>query len=297
MSVEEKKPKKRGRKPKGGKIVDSSLNHKIPVQIKQNIILHLKCHTSDIENKPFLSDMVYNPDIEQVNAFDGCNINYEVISSDKKNVPSAMKTSIATTSGKCSNQQENIIWENLRKLKKQFTMNNNINDKRSACFWCTCEFDSHPIYIPKCKIKNMYEVYGYFCSPECSVAYLYKEHIDTSTRWERYALLYAMYSSILGYNTKIKPSPDPYYMLDKYFGNMSIEEYRTLSKMNMNIMILNKPITRIVPEICDSYEDVDIHSRFKNLGDMTSSLQYRLSRTGMNDKQFPNKHYWKDIKK
>ena len=300
VQTEEKKPRKRGRKPKGGKIVESNIQSKIPVQIKQNVVLHLKCHSSDIEKQTFLSDMVYTPDIAQVQAFDCMKTNFEVIDNKKTQVVTGSDLNMNMSNVNINDATDNIIWENLRKLKKQFMMNDNINDKRSVCFWCTCEFNTHPIYIPKCKIKNMYEVYGYFCSPECAVAYLYKEHIDTSTRWERYALLYALYSSIFGYKTKIRPSPDPHYLLNKFFGNMTIEEYRKLSKMNTSIMILNKPITRIVPEISDTCEDVDIHARFKNMGDMTTGSQYRLSRSMNSSKlneNFPNKQYWKDIKK
>ena len=100
--------------------------------------------------------------------------------------------------------------------------------KRSACFWCTYAFDNPPIYIPKQKRGENIEVYGSFCSPECAVAYLKKEQIDESTRWERYAMLNNIYGKIYDYEKNIKPAPNPFFTLDKYHGNLSIYEYRKL---------------------------------------------------------------------
>ena len=53
----------------------------------------------------------------------------------------------------------------------------------------------------------IYEVYGCFCSPECACAYLNKEHIDSSTFWERYALLNNIYGKIYEHDENIKPAP------------------------------------------------------------------------------------------
>ena len=49
---------------------------------------------------------------------------------------------------------------------------NNIPDKRSACFWCSCSFHNPPIFIPIKEKNSEYEVYGCFCSPECACAHL-----------------------------------------------------------------------------------------------------------------------------
>ena len=44
----QKIPKKRGRKPKGGKIITNYINNNDNIIIKPNIILHLKCNKNDI---------------------------------------------------------------------------------------------------------------------------------------------------------------------------------------------------------------------------------------------------------
>ena len=106
--------------------------------------------------------------------------------------------------------------------------NNDVSDKRSNCFWCTYPFDNPPIYIPKHERNGSIEVYGCFCSPECAVAHLKREPIDTSMLWERYALLNNIYSDIYKYTDNIKPAPDPHYILDKFYGTLTIQEYRKL---------------------------------------------------------------------
>ena len=77
---------------------------------------------------------------------------------------------------------------------------NDISDKKCSCFWCTCEFDNPPIYIPKYEFKDTYHVYGCFCTPECAAAYLLNENIDTSVKFERYHLLNFIYAKIYGYS-------------------------------------------------------------------------------------------------
>ena len=58
---EVKIPKKRGRKPKGGKIINN-IDHKIENKIvKTNIILHLKCSLKDITD-----DSIYDPSIHNI---------------------------------------------------------------------------------------------------------------------------------------------------------------------------------------------------------------------------------------
>ena len=72
---EEKKkrvPKKRGRKPKGGKIInniDLVINQEN--EVKQNVILHLKCRSNNINDGfNFISDLKYDPCISNVKPYD-----------------------------------------------------------------------------------------------------------------------------------------------------------------------------------------------------------------------------------
>ena len=143
----------------------------------------------------------------------------------------------------------------LKKLKINF-YKNTLSDKKSACFWCTYDYDNHTCYIPKYEIDGNIHGYGSFCRPECAVAYLMKENIDDSTKFERYHLLNQVYSKIYDYNKNIKPSPNPYYLLDKFYGNLSIQEYRKLLKSEHLLLVIDKPLTRILPELHEDNEDI-----------------------------------------
>ena len=149
------------------------------------------------------------------------------------------------------------VWRKINRLKLVLHKDNaRFNStQQSGCFWCTCEFDTPVIYIPKLYTKptDSYTVYGCFCSPECATSYLMKEPIDTSTRFERYQMLNAIYNNICNNIDKpIKPAPDPHYLLSKFYGNLSIDEYRKLLKSDHLLYIVNKPLTHSLPEL---YED------------------------------------------
>ena len=138
---------------------------------------------------------------------------------------------------------------------------NNINDSKSACFWCSYTFENLPIYIPKFILKKYYHVYGCFCTPECAAAHLMCENIDSSVKFERYHLLNHIYSKIYEYNKNIKPAPDPHYMLEKYYGNLSIQEYRALTRSERLFLIVDKPLTRIMPELHEDNDEFIINNK------------------------------------
>lgn len=142
----------------------------------------------------------------------------------------------------------------LKKLKLQVYKNTN-PDKKSACFWCTCDFENEACYIPKCETDDEIFGYGSFCRPECAAAFLMKENIDDSTKFERYHLLNQSYSKAYHYKKNIKPAPNPYYLLDKFYGNLSIQEYRKLLRSEHTLLVIDKPMTRILPELHEDSED------------------------------------------
>jgi hypothetical protein len=352
--VEEKVVKKRGRKPKGGKIITQKLeennnNNEIP-----NIILHLKCSLNDIKNsdKPNCNGVeesqiesynnssqlkgsdifvknaqpniesknvpntttttasvsayndslshlfkVYNPDIVSTNG----DVNGDVTANKNSNVfithsaasiQSCSSNEILNNrtgmfngvyspdinlysteyddgddgdsiTGTCKNEKE--IWRKINQLKISFHKSDickNIGGtQRSACFWCTCEFDSPAIYIPKSLTKDVYNVYGCFCSPECSAAFLMNENVDTSTKFERYHLLNLLYGKIYKYEKSIKIAPNPFYLLNKFYGNLTIQEYRKLFQSEQMIYIVNKPLTHILPELYEDNNDFLLNSK------------------------------------
>jgi hypothetical protein len=283
--------KKRGRKPKGGKLIEKPQEKKEFVKPITNIILHLKCSMSDLNdhnnkiNKIVTDPLLYNPVIPPtIMTYNSNNIN--MFAEYKSGEISANKLSEQNESESAYNENENkneqIINKNLcpscslkmeigekeedddinikdvnvklKKLKIQLYKNSN-PDKKAACFWCTYDYDNPSCYIPKYDIDGQLFGYGSFCRPECAVAFLMKENIDDSTKFERYHLLNQIYSKIYDFKKNIKPAPNPYYLLDKFYGNLSIQEYRKLLKTEHMLLVIDKPMTRILPELHEDSED------------------------------------------
>jgi hypothetical protein len=263
--------KKRGRKPKGGKIIQQIVSLNDNKETKPNVILHLKCSLKDLVNNSLLSS-----NVESYNFYNNNNnpsdLPYEIISSSEIKEFDNTKCNNNEYENKINNdnytdyEEDNKdceirgIWKKIKSLEHNLHINN-ISDKKSACFWDTCEFDNPPIYIPKHFINNSYEVYGCFCSPECATSFLMNEHIDSSAKFERYHLLNHIYGKIYGYNKNIKPAANPYYILDKYYGNLSIQEYRSLLSNDRLFLIVDKPLTRILPELHEDNDDLIINNK------------------------------------
>jgi hypothetical protein len=284
--------KKRGRKPKGGKLITKPQEKKEFVQPITNVILHLKCSMHDLVehnttiNKFVTDPLSYNPVVPP---------SIMTYNSDKKGMFSEYKSSEVSkpenrnddesqlfaytefdkskgnTNNICQScslkmemvekteeQDDDInikdVNAKLKKLKLQLYKNTN-PDKKSACFWCTYEYDNPSCYIPKYEMDEQIYGYGSFCRPECAVAYLMKENIDDSTKFERYHLLNQIYSKVYDYKKNIKPAPNPYFLLDKFYGSLSIQEYRKLLKTEHMLLVIDKPMTRILPELHEDSED------------------------------------------
>jgi hypothetical protein len=264
--------KKRGRKPKGGKIIYQTIEMNDNVESKPNIILHLKCSLKDLTTNINTKNANMNTTVSTTASMSvtSADINIESYNFASKNDLSfeiiETNSSIEETD-ECENYDDDDdkfeikeTWKKLKQLEHNLHINN-ICDKKSACFWCTCEFDNPCIYIPKHFIKASYHVYGCFCSPECACAFLMNENIDSSTKFERYYLLNHIYSKIYNYEKNIKPAPTPYFMLDKYYGNLTIQEYRMLFRNERLFFVVEKPLTRVLPELHEDNNDFIITNK------------------------------------
>ena len=306
--------KKRGRKPKGGKLISKNGDEPLKPPPIPNVILHLKCSVKDLNdynsqrNKLMSDPLNYNseapPDIMTYNVVDqkttfslygnnstettstaatmmGTDYAYNNTAGNNlsKNARIQSLTSVSGSIAQPQNDEAlcaacnakmgaddnepayddsadvNIkdVNQKLKKLKINL-YKNSMPDKKSACFWCTYEFDNQACYIPKYEMDGAICGYGSFCRPECGVAFLMKENIDDSTKFERYHLLNQIYSKVYNFKNNIKPAPNPYYLLDKFYGNLSIQEYRKLLNTEHMLLVIDKPLTRILPEL---HEDTD----------------------------------------
>ena len=273
---------KRGRKPRGGKIVMKTAPVAPATPHIANVILHLKCNMSDLAdyntkiNKLITDPLEYNPNIPTEIASYNQNADFfafEQLSAEEKPTIVA-DTQPSSVCSRCANQPLSELQTNefedtdvdqvnmkdvslkLKQLKVQLYKNALHSDKKSACFWCTCDFDNTVCYIPKYEMDGSIHGYGSFCRPECAVAHLMKENLDDSTKFERYHLLNQIYGKVYGFKKAIKPAPDPHYLLDKFYGNLTIQEYRKLLKTEHLLLVLDKPLTRILPELHEDNEDL-----------------------------------------
>lgn len=320
--------KKRGRKPKGGKIIQDQPISNNKVTDKHNVILHLKCSMSDIKldnNDTYAYDYNYdsnntttvipntNTSISNSNSNPKTNYNLKLKSTDDGDTAAAAasKDNIVV---KCYNEQTSVgyefnnnttendnananananenanadsdaecttslkeIWKKITQLKLCFHKNDTLmfGTQRSACFWCTCDFDTPPIYIPKSLNREICQVYGCFCHPECAAAFLINEHIDSSTKFERYHLMNSLYGPIYNYEKSIKPAPNPYYLLSKFYGNLSIQEYRKLFKSDHLVYVVNKPLTHVMPELYEDNNDFIVGNKLipnNNMNNLSSN--------------------------
>jgi hypothetical protein len=342
-----KTTKKRGRKPKGGKIIQNFVANETQKIDKPNIILHLKCSLKDLHQSPSCLVESYN--------FSSGNLNYDLLHKNENIVKPSLPVSNSggvgindikgfnimvnsnlgkndlkneKTNEKTNEKMRDIVkyresdldlsrnnysnynndddeedydddeeadnktcsknvWRKLKQLEHNLHINN-VNNKKSACFWCTCDFDNPPIYVPKHYINGTYHVYGCFCSPECGVAHLMNEPIDSSAKFERYHLLNHIYSKIYDYKKNIKPAPNPYYMLEKFYGNLSIQEYRSLLRNERLFLIVDKPLTRILPELHEDNDEFILNNKIiaSNNYQLKSRMQKKKPSKGviMNEK-------------
>jgi len=304
VEILDKEPsKKRGRKPKGGKIIVKNEEEENKVIPPPNIILHLKCSSKDIidyniEFDTQITDpLVYKPlpppeimtynDSAIFSNYDTDNITkpdfaYNKLS-DKGFCCTCNKNEILDDRQSDNDEISYILMKDITLKLKQLRIQyfkNTLNDKKSACFWCTYEYDNPPCYIPKQEFDTMITGYGSFCRPECAVGYLMKESIDDSTKFERYHLLNRIYSKVYGFKKNIKPAPNPYYLLDKFYGTLSIQEYRKLLNSAHMLLVLDKPMTRILPELHEDNEEfiLNIYGGVTEQTNQKSGGMYKVKR-------------------
>jgi hypothetical protein len=280
--------KKRGRKPKGGKIIQQIIplnNNKEP---KSNVILHLKCSLKDLQTTFIPGSEIQSFNFQPTNQLTFDIINSEQNIYNKQEQPSIDYDEIEYDDDKSVKENDNKeVWKKLKILQHNLHINN-VYDKKSACFWCTYDFDNPPVYIPKHYIKDSYHVYGCFCSPECATAYLMEESIDSSSKFERYHLINHIYSKIYDYKKNVKPAPNPYYMLEKYYGNLNIQEYRSLLRNERLFLVVDKPLTRILPELHEDNDDFIINNKIipSNNYQLKKKLQKKQSKNNILNERF-----------
>ena len=242
--------RRRGRRPKGGKLIVASTAVGAPGTAAAEcsaptVIVHLRCKLADLRTPP--GEITAPAPARQPQSASAWGASHP--SSDGEDL--ATKLAVLTKS----------------------LHTDTVSDKRAACFWCTHDFDHPPVHIPRHATADGYSAYGCFCSPQCAAAFLFKENIDSAARFERYHLLNYVYGTVYDYKKNIKPAPDPHYTLDKFYGNLSIDEYRNLLQNDKLLLVVDKPLTRVLPDLL-----VDDETFVRESGTAVAGGKYRLRR-------------------
>jgi hypothetical protein len=127
----------------------------------------------------------------------------------------------------------------------------------AACLWCTLPIPPFkqiciPIRIQLVDGDLDVNGYGSFCRPECAAGKLMNEPIDISTKYERYMLLNQLYMNQHN-GTGIVPAVSPHYVMDKFLGTLTPDEYLEMTAGPTQYNILQKPFTHIMPELHEKY--------------------------------------------
>jgi hypothetical protein len=148
-----------------------------------------------------------------------------------------------------------------------------------CCFWDVHPFSWKPCVIPEREEKGVYRVYGNFCSPNCALAYLLKENLDTHVRWERIALLHRLYGKQYT-SGRIFPSPS-LNTLAIFGGPVLIDKYRaTIAACRVRVDLQVPPMVSILGSIdtkpIDFYDSSMKHTISPLLGEMVPKAEEGL---------------------
>jgi hypothetical protein len=230
--------------------------------VKRPIIAHLPIHTSDIQfhDQPFVYDPRPPENFEPFNAGDinpfseeatyesvpkpDTPVEANVVSEKQEEVTSKQYTQ--TISQPVVPIQSTVTHQRKEygptTLLVQFESTKHSHELPSetnlACFWCCDAFKGRPCIIPTKIVETVWHVYGNFCTPQCAMAYLLSELLDTHTRWERIALLNRLYS--MNTNGRIYPAPSRE-CLQRFGGPVSLDDFRTICESQRIRVDIHQP--------------------------------------------------------
>uniref|UniRef100_A0A6C0HG69 MYM-type domain-containing protein n=1 Tax=viral metagenome TaxID=1070528 RepID=A0A6C0HG69_9ZZZZ len=200
--------------------------------IRRPLIAHLPIHSSDVEFHE--QHLTYDPRPPcQPEAFNAAEIDPFSSEATYENVPKTVVEEVKEHEAKEVVTPIPVVGKRKEYGKGPllvcYAESSNTKELPSetsiACFWCCEQFSGRPCIIPSHIIGDVWHVYGNFCTPQCSMAYLIREQLDTHTRWERISLLNRLYSTFS--HGRIYPAPARESM-ERFGGTISSDEFRSI---------------------------------------------------------------------
>lgn len=247
--------KKRGRKPKNlyycsnnfENTETSKLNSKI-INIDDNILPDIIAYLP-LKNNDLLKKLDNNI-VEKLNLKLELDVNNNEIEYESANSINnceyckKLEDKIIYLENLVNQLKEGIIIKNENYNKKLFLSQININNLENkdslCCWWCCHKFNNHSLGLPEFIFKNIYYVYGNFCSFNCMLSY----NLDKNDYkiWERQANIYQMINSVSDeIKTKKVIFAPPRQTLNIFGGPLTINEFRN------NFLIINNDFRYILP--------------------------------------------------
>ena len=107
-----------------------------------------------------------------------------------------------------------------------------------ACWHCTYNFDTYPLFLPEKFQNNKYYVFGNFCGFACMFSY--NDTLDDYRRNIRNSLIKKLYTDIFHTDCNIK-SAGPREVLEKFGGPVPIDKYRDTKIICTKTVRINIP--------------------------------------------------------
>lgn len=155
----------------------------------------------------------------------------------------------------CNNEKINVLNELINKDSRPETTN-------ILCFWCGCHFDGPPWGVPTKYDKGLFDLYGIFCSPQCTLAHMVHNDKDDDYIWEKVALLNLLYFKVYQKYENLVPSLDKI-SLTKYGGSLEEKQYKEIIDQNdKSYSIEFPPCNNVIPTLEDIYKKNSLSATF-----------------------------------
>lgn len=155
----------------------------------------------------------------------------------------------------CNNEKINVLNELVNKENRPKTTN-------IKCFWCGCNFDNSPWGIPTKYNKGKFDLYGIFCTPQCTLAHMLVREKDDDYLWEKIALLNLLYFKVFEKYENLVPSLDKIAHID-YGGSLEDDQYKDIINQNdKSYSIEFPPCNNVIPTLEDIYKKNSLSSTF-----------------------------------
>lgn len=131
-----------------------------------------------------------------------------------------------------------------------------------ACLWCCHQFKTTPWGIPFKFFQDKFQLFGNFCTPNCTLAYILQNYKDDDYLWEKVALLNLLFFKVCGQYKNITPSLDKM-ALKMFGGTLEIDEYRNIITENeKSYSIEFPPCNTIIPMLEEIYKKTNLNNMF-----------------------------------